>query len=72
MAERDDILLTSAAEEAAARPLRARIAAFVPIAVALIGVGAILGGGISAGHRQMAAATAVDAMTTGSVPTPAR
>lgn len=62
-----DILLPAAGGS------RGLVVAFVPIAVALIGIGFILFGGISA--RDSAAATAfgitVDATTTGSVTTPA-
>ena len=48
------------------------LAAFVPITVALIGVGLVLFGGISARDSVAATAqaTAVDPMTTGSVATP--
>ena len=61
----DDILLP---QSAASRPRPIPVAAFVPIAVAMLGVAAILFGGVSA--RDMAVAedrAAVDPMTTGSI-----
>jgi hypothetical protein len=61
----DDILLP---ENAGARPRQVPLAAFVPIAVAIFGVAAILFGGVSA--RDVAVADgnpAVDPIVTGSV-----
>ena len=51
---------------------RSRLIAFVPIALALIGVGVILFGGISARTGDIAAtsATEIDPVVTGSIPTP--
>jgi hypothetical protein len=49
---------------------RARLAAFVPIAIALIGVGVVLTGGISATPKPgeaIATAAAIDPVTTGTV-----
>lgn len=66
MAQRDDILVETAATEAA-RPLRVRVAAFVPIAIAILGIGAILLGGVSARHDTTAAVPAVDDIATGSI-----
>lgn len=64
-----DILLPRAAWGTTAG--RSRLIAFVPIAVALVGVGAILLGGISARiGDERASASAVDPMTTGSIMTP--
>jgi hypothetical protein len=62
----DDILLPSASADR--RPGRSRIAAFVPIAVALVGVAAILFGRVTV-HEVSAneVPAAVDPMTTGSI-----
>jgi hypothetical protein len=50
---------------------RSRLAAFVPIAVALIGIAVILFGGISAGTDTASTSiTEVDPIMTGSVATP--
>jgi hypothetical protein len=48
---------------------RTRLAAFVPITVALIGVAAILSGGITARSIDAATVVEVDPVTTGSVMT---
>lgn len=63
-----DVLLSGHDESRAAGD-RAGIVAFVPIAVALIGIGAILLGGISARGDGMesVASAGVDPVTTGSV-----
>ena len=52
---------------------RSKLTAFVPITLALIGVGAVLFGGVSAhGPSAQTAATAtIDPITTGSIATPA-
>ena len=65
-----DILLPKAAWGSAIG--RTRIAPFVPITLALIGVGAILFGGISVRPANTATASvgAIDPMTTGSIVTP--
>jgi len=50
---------------------RTRMAAFVPITVALIGIAAILSGGITVrGTQATAEVNAIDPVTTGSVMTP--
>lgn len=51
---------------------RSRLAAFVPIAIAVLGVGAILLGGISArtGDGATASLRQIDPMTTGAITTP--
>ena len=67
----NDILL-SIAEETARGGNRSLLVALVPITVALLGVGLVIFGGVSA--KGPAAATAavvtVDPMTTGSIKTP--
>ena len=68
MAQRDDILVEKTlATPEAGRALRVRIAAFVPITVAIIGIGAILLGGVSARQNVTAEVPAVDAIATGSI-----
>ena len=62
-----DILAGPAAPGDTEVPFRARIAAFVPLTIALIGIGAILFGGISARHDTRAAAPVVDTIATGSI-----
>ena len=66
-----DILLPRAAWGATIT--RSRLAAFVPISVALIGVAVILFGGASAriGDTVATSITEVDPVTTGSIQTPA-
>jgi hypothetical protein len=51
---------------------RSRLVAFVPIAIALIGIGVILFGGVSArtGDMAKASVTGVDPVVTGSILTP--
>lgn len=50
---------------------RSKLAAFVPITLALVGVGAVLLGGVSARHDDnVAALRSIDPMTTGSIVTP--
>jgi hypothetical protein len=67
MPQRDDILVEPEAPADAERPLRVRVAAFVPLAIALLGIGAILVGGISARHQDTAAGPPVDTIATGSI-----
>jgi hypothetical protein len=52
---------------------RSKLAAFVPITLAVLGVGAVLLGGVSARHDagDLAAIQKIDPMTTGSIATPA-
>ena len=50
---------------------RSKLAAFVPITLALLGVGAVLFGGVSARHGDnVASLRQIDPMTTGSIATP--
>ncbi|MCB1503025.1 MAG: hypothetical protein KDK07_25150 [Bauldia sp.] len=66
MTVRDDILIEPATPAAAGdRPLRVRLAAFVPITIAVLGVAAILLGGISARHE--VADAGIDTIVTGTV-----
>jgi hypothetical protein len=65
---RNDILIPLEIEPITHVPPRSRLAAFVPIAVAIVGVIAVLAGGVSARHAEYAARQAVDPITTGSVP----
>ncbi|WP_421725404.1 hypothetical protein [Bauldia sp.] len=51
------------------RPALVRYAAFLPITIALIGIGAILLGGISAQSVSVADRIAVDPIATGSIVT---
>ncbi len=44
-----------------------RLTAFIPIVLALVGVAAILAGGISARSHELVGRTAVDTMATGSI-----
>ncbi len=63
---RDDILVSHEAA-APARSLRAQLAAFVPITVALLGVAVILVGGLPAHKGSLATIEAVDPIATGSI-----
>ena len=65
-----DIILPQAA--AASGVDRSKLVAFAPIALALIGVGAVLLGGVSARttDASMAALRQVDPITTGAIATP--
>lgn len=67
MAQRNDVLVAQAIPDDAEPPLRARLAAFVPLTIALIGIGAILLGGVSARHDPRAEAPVVDTIATGSI-----
>ncbi len=64
---RTDILLRLEIEPVAELPKRGRLAAFVPITIAVLGVAAILLGGISARDHIVAADQAIDPVITGSV-----
>jgi len=65
---RHDILLPIDIEPAAHHPLRARLAAFVPITLAILGVSAILFGGLSARQTTTAEQTQmIDPIETGSI-----
>jgi hypothetical protein len=48
-------------------PLGAKLAAFLPITVAIVGVIAVLIGGISARHDVTAEVPAIDSIATGSI-----
>jgi len=63
----DDILVSRASPATGPRPLRSRIAAFVPITVALLGVAVILLGGLPASKSSLAVSDAVDPIATGSI-----
>ena len=68
MAQRDDILVDETPATAdGSRPLRVRMAAFVPITLAIIGIGAVLLGGVSARQNVTAVAPAIDTIATGSI-----
>jgi hypothetical protein len=68
MAQRDDILIEPASPVGDAnRPLGARFAAFIPITVAIVGLGMILIGGVSARHDVTAEVPAIDSIATGSI-----
>ena len=66
-----DILLPQASASSGIR--RSKLTAFVPITLALLGVSAVLLGGVSAHgpNAQTAATASVDPITTGSIATPA-
>jgi hypothetical protein len=51
---------------------RSKLAAFVPITLAVLGVGAVLFGGVSARHDagEIASASQIDPTTTASIATP--
>ena len=67
--DQDDLLLPFVAEAAPTGPSRTSVAAFVPIALALIGVAMILFGGLSARDPATAigAAYPVDPIQTGAI-----
>jgi hypothetical protein len=65
---RNDILIPLEIEPIETRPQCSRLAAFVPITLALIGIGAILAGGISAKNHELAGRPVIDPIETGSVP----
>jgi hypothetical protein len=68
MAQRDDILIEPASPAMDTDlPLGAKLAAFLPITVAIIGVIAVLVGGISAGNEATAVVPALDSIATGSI-----
>jgi hypothetical protein len=64
---RNDILIPLEIEPIETRPEAGRFTAFVPITLALVGVAAILAGGISAKHHEMAGRPAIDTIETGSI-----
>jgi hypothetical protein len=68
MAQRDDILLPGTAPPPEPKPATARLAAFVPIAIAVFGIAVVLFGGVTArGPAFTAGAPAVDGIATGSI-----
>jgi hypothetical protein len=68
MAQRDDILVEPALPVLDTDlPLGARLAAFLPITVAIAGVIAVLVGGLSARHDVAAEVPAIDSIATGSI-----
>jgi hypothetical protein len=68
MAQRDDILAEpSDPAPEFDLPLGARLAAFLPITVAIAGVIAVLVGGITARHDTTAAVPVMDMTATGSI-----
>jgi len=73
MAQRNDILVEPTSPTDADPlldtdlPLGAKLAAFLPITVALAGVIAVLAGGITARHDVTAAVPAIDTIATGSI-----
>ena len=68
MAQRDDILVEPARAGASEPTLRMKLAAFVPLTIALIGVGAVMFGGVSARQQSTASVPpAIDSMSTGSI-----
>lgn len=67
MTTRDDILVAVGPDAGAQQPLRARIAAFVPITIAIVGVVAILAGGVSAPRTVTADTRGLDGIETSSV-----
>ena len=64
---RDDILVSRDPAPTGRRPLRSQIAAFVPITIALVGIAAILAGGMPASKSSLAANETIDPVTTGSI-----
>jgi hypothetical protein len=64
---RNDILIPLEIEPLEMPRESSRLTAFVPIVLALIGVGAILAGGISAKHHELAGQSSLDPIETGSV-----
>ncbi|MBN9021407.1 MAG: hypothetical protein J0H08_04800 [Rhizobiales bacterium] len=66
MAQRDDVLVPAPAPEVETT-LRMKLAAFVPLTIAMLGIAGVLLGGISARHDDTAALPAVDTISTGSI-----
>jgi hypothetical protein len=64
---RNDILIPLEIEPIEIRPAGNKLAALVPITLALIGVGAILVGGISAKQHELAGRPVIDTIETGSI-----
>ncbi len=68
MTQRDDILIEPVSPAMDTDlPLGAKLAAFLPITVAIVGVIAVLVGGISAGNEATAVVPALDSIATGSI-----
>ncbi len=68
MAQRDDIMIEPASPAMDTDlPLGAKLAAFLPITVAIGGVIAVLLGGLSARHEVTAEVPAIDMTATGSI-----
>jgi hypothetical protein len=68
MAQRNDILVEPTSPEMDTDlPLGAKLAAFLPITVAIVGVIAVLVGGLSARHDVTAEIPAIDSIATGSI-----
>ncbi len=68
MAQRNEILVESASPTLDTDlPLGAKLAAFLPITVAIAGVIAVLVGGVSARHEVTAELPAIDSIATGSI-----
>jgi hypothetical protein len=63
----NDILLPADSQPVPAAPQSNRVAAFVPITLALLGVAAILFGGVSARHSDATAQQLIDPITTGAI-----
>ena len=64
---RNDILIPLEIEPIETRPEGSKLTAFVPITLALIGIGAILAGGISARQHELANRPVIDTVETGSI-----
>ena len=64
---RNDILVPLEIEPIETPREASKLTAFIPIALALVGVAAILAGGISAKSREVASQAAVDTLATGSI-----
>jgi hypothetical protein len=64
---RNDILIPLEIEPIETRPEPGRLTAFIPITLAVVGVAAILAGGISARHHEVADRAAIDMIETGSI-----
>ena len=63
----NDILIPIDVEPVDSRPRRSRFVAFVPITLAILGVAAILFGGVSARHSDATAQQLIDPITTGAI-----
>jgi hypothetical protein len=67
VAERNDILAEPASTLDTDLPLGAKLAAFLPITVAIAGVIAVLVGSVSARHDVAAEVPVIDSTATGSI-----